>query len=743
VLPIFLTAASEQFRTTPTSSVVFTGNPKIMKKLKSSGIRALLDKVRSRTRDLPLGTLLKGRPDLLAAGFVMVVVMMMIVPLPQAFVDAAIAFNFSISILLVAIVTYVPNPLAFSTFPTLLLIVTAFRLAISVSTTRLVLLEADAGHIVEAFGQFVVGGNAIVGFVMFLILTIVQFLVVTKGAERIAEVSARFSLDSLPGKQLSIDGDVRAGFLDATEARRRRNELSSESQLFGAMDGAMKFVKGDAIAGLIIVAINMFGGFAVGMLQQGMSAGEAIQRFTILTVGDGLIAQIPALLIALSCGLLIARVTPVAVAGDEEGKTVGEEIVKQLVAEPRAWYFAAAIVALFSLIPGLPVILFLGIAALLAGTAYFQALRKNRLNANVVTDFELSKDGLKDLRRITPNVPLVLRAATCHESDPRFLPFVASIRQVRNTIVSDYGVTLPSLVLQFSDTVPPQELHLCVYETPQLRVSFRPGDIAWRLPRGQVVDLPNDLAQNSVVPSAGLREEGWFWTDSDHGDSIRQSGLVSCDFETFFLERVKATLFEHGAQFLGMQEMRSFIAWLDREAPELAKEIQRCVPVAKLCSILQQLARERVPVRNFRLIGKTLISSGLHDRDPEVIVDHLRQVLRDEITMQYADAGIVRLCLLHSALEDILRGSLRQSVMGVYIELPMSEMEQIYNAILEHIYPDDELKPNAIVVVAPDIRRPLWQGAALMKRFLPTLSYPELSPNYRTEVIARVDWAPA
>jgi type III secretion protein V len=714
-----------------------------MKKFRSlTNARDLSGALRTGLRGVSLKALLKGRPDLLAAGLVMVVVMMMIVPLPQAFVDAAIAFNFSISILLVAIVTYVPNPLAFSTFPTMLLIVTAFRLAISVSTTRLVLLEADAGHIVEAFGQFVVGGNAIVGFVMFLILTIVQFLVVTKGAERIAEVSARFSLDSLPGKQLSIDGDVRAGFLDATEARRKRNELSSESQLFGAMDGAMKFVKGDAIAGLIIVAINMLGGFAVGMLQQGMSAGEAIQRFTILTVGDGLIAQIPALLIALSCGLLIARVAPAITPGSEAGKTVGEEIVGQLLSEPRAWYFAAFVIAMFGLIPGLPLLLFLGISALLAGVAYFQALRRKKLNANVVTDFELSKEGLKDLRRITPNVPLVLRAATAHENDPRFLPYVASIRQIRNAIVAEYGVTLPSLVIQFSDAVPTEELHLCIYETPQLRVSFRPGNVAWRLPRDRVIDLPPELAQNSVVPSASLREEGWFWADSAQVDSIRQSGLVSRDFETFFLERVKATLFEHGAQFLGMQEMRAFIAWLDREAPELAKEIQRCVPVAKLCSILQQLARERVPVRNFRLIGETLISSGLHDRDPEVIVDHLRQVLRDEITMQYAMAGTVRLCLLHSALEDVLRGSLRQSIMGVYIEMPMSEMDQIYEAILGHIYPEEDLTPHAIVVVAPDLRRPLWQGAALMKRFLPTLSYPELSPNYRTEVVARVDWAP-
>lgn len=712
-----------------------------MKKWSFERVQAPNKDAPKRTRSERLLGMLRGRPDLLAASLVMLVVMMMIVPLPQSFVDAAIAFNFAISILLVAIVTYVPNPLSLSTFPTLLLIITAFRLAISISTTRLVLLEANAGHIVEAFGKFVVGGNAVVGFVMFLILTVVQFLVVTKGAERIAEVAARFSLDSLPGKQLSIDGDVRAGFLDAAEARKRRNELSSESQLFGAMDGAMKFVKGDAVAGLIIVAINMFGGFAVGMLQQGMSAGVAIQTFTILTVGDGLIAQIPALMVALSCGLLIARVTPAVTGNDDDGGTIGDEMTRQLLAEPKAWYFAAVVIAAMSLIPGLPAILFLAIAGAIAGIAFMQSVRTRRKTAGMVTDYQLSKDGLKDLRRIVPNIPLVLRAAICHEHDAAFLPLIATTRQIRNAIVAEYGVTLPPLVFQYSDLVPADELHLCVYETPQLRISFRPGQVAWRLPRGEVIDLPEILTENSAIPAVALREEGWFWTPAIHRDALTERGLVSCDFETFFAERVRATLFEHGAQFLGMQEMRAFIAWLDTEAPELAKEIQRCVPVAKLCSVLQQLARERVPVRNFRLIGETLIASGLHDRDPEVIVDHLRQVLRDEITTQYVEGGTVRLCLLHSALEDALRGSLRQSIMGAYIELPASELDQIYNAILIHVYPNDELKPRAVVVVAQDIRRPLWQGAALMKRFLPTLSYPELSPNYRTEVIARVDWA--
>lgn len=684
---------------------------------------------------------LSKRPDLLAGALIMVIVVMMIVPLPKPVVDATIAFNFSVAILLVALVTYIPNPLAFSTFPTMLLMVTAFRLAISISTTRLVLLEADAGHIVEAFGAFVVGGNAVVGLVMFLILTVVQFLVVTKGAERIAEVSARFSLDALPGKQISIDGDLRAGFIDAAEARRRRGELARESQLFGAMDGTMKFVKGDAIAGLIIVAINMVGGFVVGMVQHGMTASEAVRRFTVLTVGDGLVAQIPALLIALACGLLIARVSPDGTTTDKEAGTIGHEISKQLLSEPRAWLFAAVMISMLGLMPGMPFLLFLCIGALVGLAGFLQVRGVKRKLAGVFTDQQLSDEGRKDLRRILPNVPLSVSAAKRYEHDPQFVAMVEHIRKLRNRIVADYGITLPSLIFDFLPDLAEDELQLCIHETPQLRISYRPDMIAWRMPPGSIDPPPAALIETSIVPRAILREEGWFWTSSAQREGLVQAGLFVQTFTEFFDERVRYVFFEHGAQFIGMQEMRSFIGWLDNEAPELAKEIQRTVPLAKLCNMLQQLARERVPVRNFRLIAETLISSGLHDRDPEVIVDYLRQVLKDEITMRYEIDGVVRVCMLHTGLEDELRDSLRQSAVGVYLDMPAGDLEQMFLQLSAYVYPDGGMTPRAVILVPQDLRRPLWQSAAQTKRFLPVLSFAELSANYRSEVVGRVEWA--
>ncbi len=280
-------------------------------------------------------------------------------PLPTGLVDVLIAVNICISCLLIMLAMHLPRPLAFSTFPAVLLLTTMFRLALSISTTRLILLNQDAGHIVEAFGQFVVGGNLAVGLVIFLILTVVNFLVITKGSERVAEVGARFTLDAMPGKQMSIDSDLRANLITVQEARNRRAELNKESQLFGAMDGAMKFVNGDAIASLIIVAINMIGGISIGVLQHNMSAGDALQLYTVLTIGDGLIAQIPALLISVTCGMIITRV-PNTEAGAEAN--IGREIAEQITSQPKAWIIAAVAMLGFAALPGMPTGVFITIA---------------------------------------------------------------------------------------------------------------------------------------------------------------------------------------------------------------------------------------------------------------------------------------------------------------------------------------------------------------------------------------------
>lgn len=292
------------------------------------------------------------RKDIMLAILLLVVVFMMVLPLPTVILDLLIAINMTISVVLLMVSVYITSPLQFSVFPVLLLVTTLFRLALAVSTTRMILLQADAGQIVYTFGQFVVGGNLIVGIVIFLIITIVQFLVITKGSERVAEVSARFSLDAMPGKQMSIDGDMRAGVIDMDEARERRSQVEKESQMFGSMDGAMKFVKGDAIAGLVIILVNILGGIAIDVSQRGMSAADALNLYSILTVGDGMVSQVPALLIAITSGIIVTRVS------SENSSDLGSDIGEQIVAQPRAIFIGGVLLVLFGLIPGFPTITF-------------------------------------------------------------------------------------------------------------------------------------------------------------------------------------------------------------------------------------------------------------------------------------------------------------------------------------------------------------------------------------------------
>ena len=346
--------------------------------------------------------------EVLGAVAVLGIVFIFIVPLPTWLVDVLIALNMCLASLLIVLALYLPNPLAFSTFPALLLLTTMFRLALSIATTRLILLEQDAGEIVEAFGNFVVGGNLAVGLVIFLIITIVNFLVITKGSERVAEVAARFSLDALPGKQMSIDSDLRGGLIDGAQARYKRDQLSRESQMFGAMDGAMKFVKGDAIAGLVIVLINILGGFSTGVVQHGMSAGEAITLYSVLTIGDGLIAQIPALLIALTAGMIITRVAP---DDQSPGGHVGAQIGQQITREPKSWMIASAAMLAFAALPGMPAPVF-GLIALCTFAPGFYWWSRSRkaeaLEPAQAVQVAPEHNGNEDLRVFDPTRPYLL-----------------------------------------------------------------------------------------------------------------------------------------------------------------------------------------------------------------------------------------------------------------------------------------------------------------------------------------------
>ena len=421
-----------------------------------------------------ISDMVRERQDVILAVFIVSVIFMMIVPLPTWLVDGLIAMNMSISVVLLMVAVYLKSPLDFAAFPAVLLITTLFRLAISISTTRLILLDGDAGHIVEAFGEFVVGGNLVVGIVIFLILTIVNFIVITKGAERVAEVGARFSLDAMPGKQLSIDADMRNGAISQTEAKILRNKVAQESKLFGSMDGAMKFVKGDAIASIIIVFVNLLGGLAIGTLQKGMTAAEALNLYAVLSIGDGLISQIPALFIAICAGIIVTRVSD-----EGSSKDLAGDIGAQVMGQPRAISIGAAMLLVFAMIPGFPTAVFLILAAVLAipGIMAFRKARSGKVDVAPVApletlvtpqkaqlskqDFTVEQDDI-----FSPTTQLLVELSSNLERHLTGVNLRAEINKARLQIYFRLGVSLPPIEVRRGEGLAENHYRIFVAEIP-------------------------------------------------------------------------------------------------------------------------------------------------------------------------------------------------------------------------------------------------------------------------------------
>ena len=677
------------------------------------------------------GVLLKvaRRAEVLGAVVVMAIVFIFIVPLPTWLVDILIALNICISCLLIVLALYLPGPLAFSSFPSILLLTTMFRLALSIATTRLILLEQDAGDIVEAFGNFVVGGNLAVGLVIFMILTIVNFLVITKGSERVAEVAARFSLDAMPGKQMSIDSDLRAGLIDGAQARDKREQLSRESQLFGAMDGAMKFVKGDAIAGLIIVVINLLGGFSTGMFQHGMSAGESMALYSVLTIGDGLIAQIPALLISLTAGMIITRVAP---DGRKGVSNMGAEIARQMTSEPKSWMIASVGMLAFATLPGMPTVVFILISLMTGALGYYlmrQRQREDSPQAPDETAVRPEENGDEDLRGFDPSRPYLLQFNSQKYGTPEIIDIVQKIRQARNALVANIGLTLPPFEAEFSEALAIDEMRFCVHEVPVVKATL--GD--------RVAVEYAALAQPPDRGERGLPErdeEGWWWLDPDDPLLLApQTEYFSA--QSLIIERMKRAMLLSGPRFLGIQESKSILSWLEHNQPELVQELQRIMPLSRFSSVLQRLAGEGVPLRAVRLIVESLIEYGQHEREPDALADYARIALKAQIYHQYSEADGLHAWLLSPQTENILREALRQTQSGVFFALDDDNSAALV-ALLNQAF---VLRPKtkSVLLVAQDLRSPL--RALLLDEFnhVPVMSFAELGSHSKVKVLGRFD----
>jgi type III secretion protein V len=624
--------------------------------------------------------------DLALVGGVVAIVALMVLPLPALMIDMLVAVNIVVGLMLLLVAIYLASPLEFSVFPSVLLITTLFRLSLAIATTRMILLHAHAGHIIDTFGKLVAGGNLVVGLVVFLIITVVQFIVIAKGAERVAEVAARFTLDAMPGKQLSIDSDLRSGLIDKEEAKRRRKELELESKLHGSLDGAMKFVKGDAIAGIVIIVINLLGGLAVGVLQQGMDLGTAVTRYSILTIGDGMVSQIPALLAAMSAGLLVTRTT------DDAARHLGDAIRQQLGAKPRVLLVAGGLCLLFAGVPGFPAPVFAGLGLVIGllgalGTpALRQRLERIARPATAVVQRQREASELvlaTPATTLRPAVPLLLElpaAALQGDAGPRVLQ---SLHGVLDEMQLQLGLPLPRINVHGRTAL------------------AEPGTPAWQL-----------LAYEVPIAQGELPDE-------------LQAGLA---------EATHQALRRHAALFLGIQETSALLSRASGEFPDVVKEVLRALPMQRLAEILRRLVEEEVPIRQLRDVLETLADVGQREKDVHTLTEFARIALKRQISHRHAPQGQLRALLLAPELETQLRNSIRIAGGVHQLALDPSAAQAVLDAFLSAIR---EHRPQA--VVAPvDLRRHLRKLIEPDAFDTPVLSYQELMPTLKLDLLARV-----
>lgn len=637
--------------------------------------------------------------DVALAAVVVGTVAMMIVPLPAILLDVLVTANIAAAVVLVLVAIYVTEALKIATFPTILLLTTLFRVAIEVSASRLILLHGNAGGVIDAFGRFVVSGNLVVGIVVFLILTMVQFVVVAKGAERVAEVGARFTLDAMPGKQLAIDAELRAGHIDREEAQRQRQRLARESQFFGAMDGAMKFVKGDAIAGLLVLAVNIVGGLVIGVFQRHLPFADAARTYTILTIGAGLVSQIPALLISTAAGVLVTRVS-----AEQEGGSLGREIGNQVLAHPRALAFAAGLLALLALVPGLPAVPFLILAVALGWVAQ-RLLRQTYNETQSAFAFETNGEGKAKGKGYASRMPgpLTLRLGIdlAKEIDASSGGHETRLRKVlvdlRNELFASRGIPLADIAVELSERLAPRDFQVLLHDVP-VSEGTCPADSVLASLDGMQFQSPIDLVALHL----------------------------------------NKTLRQHAHELMGVQETQTLLDALTKDQPALVNEaVPKLVSVPALAEVLRQLAQERVSLRNLRAVLEAVVAApsgnGNEGRSIASLAQASRQGLRRAITRAYANSqGEVAAFVLDPMIEDALRDSLVRG--GDQAPVEPGLIEDIVVGARAAF--GNVLKP--VVLTSSRVRRSLWKLLSAEIPDVTVLSYDELLPETQIETMGRI-----
>jgi flagellar biosynthesis protein FlhA len=662
------------------------------------------------------------------------VLAMMVLPVPAFLLDLMLVMSISLALTILVVALYVTEPLDFSAFPSLLLFTTIARLALNVASTRLILLHGEegaaaAGHVIEAFGQFVVGGNYAVGFIVFLILIVINFVVITKGSTRIAEVAARFTLDAMPGKQMAIDADLNAGMINEQEARRRRQRVQKEGDFYGAMDGASKFVRGDAIAALVILAINLLGGFVIGVMQKQLDVAAAARIYSLLSVGDGLVSQLPALLISTAAGMVVTRTA--------SGTDISEELGSQLLWRPQALMVVAGILALFALAPGLPTLPFLLMAGVMGwiSTTGGWGAEEPELKPETAKGEPAKPDSQE--QRTTPAPLDLLELEVGYE----LIPLVDSeksglmdrIRALRRQFLNERGYPIPQIHIRDNLRLGGKSYSIMVKGIEAGKGELRPGRLLAMnaMGSGDDLQLPGEPMQE---PAFGLPA---VWISSADRDRAEMMGYTVVDSETVLITHLSEIVKRYAPELLSRQDVQRLLDSLAQEHPKVVEElIPHHLTVGGVQKVLQNLLREEVPIRDLLTIVETLADNAPHSKDPDSLTEYVRQALCRTITNAYRTPdGVLFLMSLAPAVEKIFRDSVQE---GVAID-PQAAQRLVAN-VQQAVETFTARGLFPVLLTSPNVRRYVRQ---LLGRYTPqvaVLSYNEVAEGVKVQSLGVIGW---
>lgn len=694
-------------------------------------LQAVLGKLPSDKTQLLRGL---GTPLLVLAALAMVVL-----PMPAMLLDIAFTFNIALALVVLMVSVYSLRPVDFAAFPTVLLIATLLRLALNVASTRVVLLEGHngpeaAGKVIEAFGNVVIGGNYAVGIVVFVILMIINFMVVTKGAGRISEVSARFTLDAMPGKQMAIDADLNAGLIDQEQARSRREEVTREADFYGSMDGASKFVKGDAIAGILILFINIIGGFFIGMIQHGLSAGEALSIYTLLTIGDGLVAQIPSLLLSIAAAIMVTR--------QNRSENMGEQLVQQMTGNPKSLMIATGILFVMGIVPGMPHMAFLSLALACAGLVYWKLEQQKKRavqekeQADAPTEAlpaplrELSWDDVQPIDIIGLEVGYRLIPLVDRSQNGELLE---RIKGVRKKLSQDLGFLLPSVHIRDNLELQPSTYRIVLMGVNYGEAEIR-HDCELAINPGQVFG-PID-GQATRDPAFGLEA---VWIAPEQREHAQALGYTVVDAATVVATHISQVLINNASQLIGHEEVQNLLQMLSRSAPKLVENFTpETLPLGTVVKVLQNLLSEAIPVRDIRTIVQTLTEYAPRSQDPDVLTAAVRIALRRMIVQEInGNAGELPVITLAPELEQMLHKTM-QAAGGDAGGIEPGLAERLQQSLLQAAQ-DQELQGEPAVLLTSGVLRSTM--ARFVKNAIPSLrvlSYQEVPDDKQIRIVNSV-----